>query len=175
MDSVLLTWALGALPTYFARYHMFSWNIPARENYAARPSWRIVTYLAKCIPIDRTGSPEHIDSVLAKLKFLLKQGEICTIFPEGTRSRTGRIEPLQAGYGIGKIVRDVPGCRVLCVYLRGKLQKGFSDFPARGDTLAIRMRLVTPRSLGNGLRAAKLHTMRIMETLKAMEDRHFQS
>lgn len=173
VDSIVILWALKSVPGYFLNYRLFSWNIPARENYCRKPAWRLVTYLNKCIPIDRKGSVEHIDGVLGKLSFLLGRGDLCLIFPEGTRSRSGRFDAQGAGYGIGKLVRSLPGCRVLCVYQRGASQEGYSDFPKRGEVFHIDMEVITPTSAFEGRRAVKDCAVQVLSTLERMEERYF--
>jgi 1-acyl-sn-glycerol-3-phosphate acyltransferase len=173
VDSVIILWAMASIPRYFLNYRLFAWNIPAIENFKSRLSWRIITYLSKCIAIDRSGDSEHIDEVLEKLRYLLRKGDLCMVFPEGTRSRTGQIDVENASYGIGRIIREIPNCDVLCVYLRGRKQENYSNFPAKGDTIDIEMELITPTTQSKGLRAVKDYSVQIISKLKQMEERHF--
>ncbi|RIL11646.1 MAG: hypothetical protein DCC75_01945 [Proteobacteria bacterium] len=172
VDSIIIQCALASAWRYLVDYRLLSWNIPAIENYHSKPLWRLITYLGKCIPIDRNGSADHTGSVLAKLKFLLSAGETITIFPEGTRSRTGRVNLDEPGYGIGKIIRSVPECEVLCIYLRGRNQTRHSTFPAKGDKMYMDMELVVPERNGRGLRGVRETSLKILSKIKAMEDKY---
>ena len=77
------------------------------------------------------------------------------IFPEGGRSRTGRVEPDSATYDVGRLIRSVPGCRVLCVYMRGEAQRAYSDIPARGERFRLSLCEIEPKSGHTGLRASR--------------------
>ncbi|MCB0330242.1 MAG: 1-acyl-sn-glycerol-3-phosphate acyltransferase [Bdellovibrionales bacterium] len=174
VDSVILLWAFRSIPQYCLDYRLFSWNIPAFENFSDRFSWRIITFLTKCIPIERKGTKSHIDSVLHKLTRLLNDGDVCTIFPEGTRSRTGRVELSNATYGVGSVLNNVKDCDVLCVYLRGDSQESYSNFPSKGESFNIEIELITPKSDNVGLRAVRDISMQILEKIKEMEERYFE-
>lgn len=173
IDSVIIMWSLASIPQYVRRYRMLSWNIPARENYCRRPTWRLITYLAKCIPVDRAGSREHLDSVLGTLSYLLHRGHACMIFPEGTRSRSGRLATDNVGYGVGKLIARTPQCRVLCVYQRGDHQQTYSDFPKKGEQFHVELALLKPQSVHTGLRAVRDYTTQVVSVLKDMEARYF--
>ena len=77
------------------------------------------------------------------------------MFPEGGRSRSGRIDPESIAQGVGRLIKEVGDCRVLCVYLRGDAQRTWSNLPGRGDTFTIATRLVEPRSALRGVRASR--------------------
>lgn len=175
IDSVVLMWALASIPHYCMRYRHLCWNLPAVENAQKRLSWRIVTYLAKCILIDRMSPPDEAAKVIQSVSALLHQGELVMIFPEGTRSRSGRIEPSSVQYGVGKIIQATPGCRVLCVYMRGKGQVTYSDFPRKNETFDLVLEIVTPTSVHTGMRGARDISVQIGQKLKAMEDHYFQT
>ncbi|RIL07782.1 MAG: hypothetical protein DCC75_09760, partial [Proteobacteria bacterium] len=119
IDSVIILWALASTYTYVCHYRLFCWNLPAVENTKKRISWRVITYLSKCILIDRLGDAQHTNFRLGQICSLLRNRDLFLLFPEGTRSRDGRINPQSVTYGIGKILQQVPECRVVCVYLRG--------------------------------------------------------
>jgi hypothetical protein len=175
VDSVLIAWALAPISFYVWNFRALPWNIPAIENYCRRPSWRLLTFLAKCIPIDRTGSRGHLNLVVDKLAYVLTRGHACLLFPEGTRSRSGRFDHQGVGYGVGKLIERIPGCRILCVYLRGQEQASYSDFPQKGDRLFVDMVVLNPERLGTGMRAIRTHSQAVAGCLRRMEERYYAS
>lgn len=175
IDSVLLLWAFGSPFYYISHFHTFAWNSPAVEHFSNSILKRIITYLGKCIPINRMGTEEHINSVLEKMVYLLNSGDRFMIFPEGMRSRTGRVEVEEVAYGVGKIASLVPEISVLCVYLRGDKQTTFSDIPSKGDCFDVSMRLIHPTTDKTGLRAHRDISQKIINTIKDLEDAYFAS
>lgn len=173
IDSALIGWALGGAFFYLRDFGALPWNLPAREHFAF--SWwaRVAVYLLKCIPIQRGGSREDIARVLTKLSWLLSRRDVGLVFPEGGRSRTGRVDVETAAYGVGRIVRGLPGCRVVCVYLRGNSQESWSDLPRRGDTFYAAVRSFEPKSDRSGLRASVDVANQIMRKLSEMERSYF--
>ncbi len=93
--------------------------------------------------------------MLERLAHLLRSGETVLMFPESGRSRSGRVDTEATADGVGRLIKEVEGCRVLCVYLRGDAQRTWSNLPARGDTFTIATRLVEPRTDLRGLRASR--------------------
>ena len=91
------------------------------------------------------------------------------VFPEGGRSRTGRVDTDRCTYGVGQMIRDYPGLRVLSVYLRGESQNTFSFFPARGETFSIRLEEVFPSTSQTGLSASRDLSLQIMNHLIRQE------
>jgi len=175
VDSIILIWALAHPGWYFFNYRRFPWNLPAVENFSTKLGWRIAAYLGKCLPIDRAGSAEHHDLILEKTRYLLRRGDTCMIFPEGTRSRTGQIEVENVTYGIGKIIKGVPDCAVLCVYMRGEKQDTYTDFPEPGDSFEVNMEMIFPSSEKKGLREIKDYSVQVISKLRVIEENYFHS
>lgn len=173
-DSLFLHWALASPARYLLDFRLFAWNVPAVENFKRGLLLRALTYLGKTVPIDRGGSPEHHREVLAKLAWLAAHGQICTIFPEGGRSRTGRVEPDRVTYGVGHILKELERPLVLCVYLRGERQTTWGYLPERGDELYVALELLEPTTTATGLRAARDLSRQVAERLKQMEERYFE-
>ncbi|HSD67878.1 MAG TPA: hypothetical protein VLF95_14315, partial [Vicinamibacteria bacterium] len=96
-------------------------------------------------------------------------GEAVLMFPEGGRSRTGRVDAGATADGVGRLVKDVEGCRVLCVYLRGDGQATWSNLPSAGETFTITTRLVEPTTRKAGLRASRDLATQIVGHLVEME------
>lgn len=174
IDSLILHLAFGSITWYFFHFNFFSWNLPAIENFKSKLIPRVITYLGKCIPIDRKGTQEHIELVLEQVRYLLRKKEVFLVFPEGGRSRSGRIELENTTYGIGKIIQDVENLKVLCVYMRGDNQLTYSYQPKNGDEFYIDMELITPQSDKKGLRATRDNSLQVMTKLKEMEDLYFK-
>lgn len=174
-DSLYLHYALNTFPGYFFNFRTFSWNTPARESFKSTNAMSLFTYLGKTIPIERQGTSEHHQRVLGKIKYLLSRGETCTIFPEGGRSRTGRVDVENVTYGVGTILKDLKDFQVLCIYMRADRQDTYSVIPSRGDMIQINMELIEPRTEQKGMRAARDISTQIIAKLKEMEDAYFAS
>lgn len=173
IDSFFVHWALCSPLDYVRDYRLFAWNVPASENFQRGVLLRLMSYLGKTVPIDRAGSPTHHRQVLGKLAYLLQRGDLVTIFPEGGRSRTGRVEVEQVAYGVGRILRQVPDALVVCVYQRGERQETFGFQPARGDELHVDFELLEPKTSASGLRASRDLSRQVIERIRDMEERYF--
>ena len=172
-DSIFLHHAFASVADYLRDFRRFSWNVPAIENFKKNPFLRAITYLGKTVPIDRHGDARHHKKVLDTIKYLVSSGEVCTIFPEGGRSRTGRIDPSKVTSGVGHVLKDLDRPQVLCTYLRGEKQKTWSFLPARGDTLHLYVELLEPVTAERGARASRDLSRQVIDKLKQMEDAHF--
>lgn len=173
IDSALIAWALAPPLWYVAHFAALPWNVPERTHFASTPIQRVLAYLFKCLPIVRGGSRDEVAETLARFAWLVSRGEAGLIFPEGGRSRSGRVEVESAAWGVGRIVKSVPGCRVLCVYLRGEKQAAYSDVPARGDRLHVSLSTLEPKSDHAGLRGSRDVARQIAARLSEMERAHF--
>jgi len=175
IDSALVAWALGSPPWFLTHYAALPWNVPERRNFAGSLASRILVYLMKCVPVTRGGARGEVAGVLGRLVHLLGRGEAVLVFPEGGRSRSGRVDVENATYGVGRVIGDLPECRVLCVYLRGEHQDGFSDLPARGERFHVRLAALRPTSEQKGMRRARDLSQQVVRTLAQLEQSHFQA
>jgi len=119
IDSALIAWALGSPGWFLAHYGALPWNVPERRNFGGSLASRLLVYLMKCVPVTRGGDRAEVAGALGRLVHLLGRGEAVLVFPEGGRSRSGRVDVENATYGVGRMIGDLPRCRVLCIYLRG--------------------------------------------------------
>ena len=175
VDSFVVAWALAPPWWYVLHYRSLQWNTPERENFARTRIMRAAIYVAKCIPVRRGGDRREVGQVLARITWLLSRGEAGLMFPEGGRSRSGRVDVEASTYGVGRIVRALPGLRVLCVYLRGDGQATWSDFPARGERFRVRVEELEPKSDHGGLRGSLEVSRQILAKLGDMEQEHFDA
>ncbi len=173
IDSLMISIALGSPWHFITRFRSLPWNTPAQENFAHTWWLRVLAYVMKCLPVRRGGDRRDIGHILACITHLVSQGDVALIFPEGGRSRSGRVNTEARTYGVGRIVRSLPGCRVLCVYLRGDRQVGYSKIPARGDRFHVELESFEPKSDQRGLRGSLDISDQILNRLAAMEQRHF--
>lgn len=173
IDSIIIEWALGGILWYWFNFKNFAWNIPAKENFKTNIYSRVITYLGKCIPIERKGTKEHIEYVMNQVQANLERGEAFLIFPEGTRSRTGKVEVEDITYGVGKIVQELGKVAVLCVYLRGDKQVTYSNFPEKDQSFYLKMELIWPTTKYDGVRGQKDLSLQIGKKLKELENEYF--
>jgi len=173
IDSLVVQWALTSLVQVWRSYRLFAWNVPELTNFYKKSWLRLGCYLGKCIPIVRGGDREQQNLVFEKLSYVLRQGELVMVFPEGSRSRTGRIDLENLAHGLGRMVKKIDHCRVLCVYIRGDRQDRKSVLPPAGQTFTVDMELIEPVSEQKGLRATQEIVLQIAHRLVDMEERYF--
>jgi hypothetical protein len=96
------------------------------------------------------------------------------IFPEGGRSRTGRVDKNNFSYGVGRFIKDVEDCKVMCIYLRGDKQRSYSIIPAWGDKFYAQVEVFKPAPVEEtGLRAQREYAAQIINRLAQMEEKYF--
>lgn len=169
LDSAVVAWALGSPGWYLRHFSSLPWNVPEWRNFGSSLVRRILVYLMRCIPITRGSNRAEVAAVLERVRHVLLLGDVVLIFPEGGRARSGRVEVENAAHGVGRIVGSVPGCRVLCLYVRGESQREMSDVPARGEIFHVKASLLEPRSSKRGVRASLEISRQIVEELSALE------
>ncbi len=173
IDSLVVQWALTSPGQVLRSYRLFAWNVPEWTNFSQKTSLRIICYLGKCIPIVRGGDRAQQKIAFEKLSYVLRRGELVMAFPEGSRSRTGRIDLENLAHGVGRMVKEIENCRVLCVYVRGDRQSQRSVLPPAGQTFSVDMELIEPTSEKKGLRATREIVLQIAHKLVDMEGRYF--
>jgi 1-acyl-sn-glycerol-3-phosphate acyltransferase len=173
VDSFLIAWALGNPLWFIVHFSALPWNVPERLNFASKSWQKAVVYVLKCVPIHRGGRRSEVADVLTRVAHLLRKHESVLIFPEGGRSRSGRVEVDSAATGVGRVIRSVPDCRVLCVYLRGEGQKEFSFVPERGDRFYAAVSELEPKTDASGLRGSRELVRQVVRRLAEMEMEYF--
>ena len=98
-QSMIDSWAIGVTAFYPRSWlwpHLLPWNAAAYENFF-RPWWLgVLSSLWKCIPV-REGRRDLV--ALKRMMEVMPRG-VMTLFPEGTRARTGDVGPARGGAGM---------------------------------------------------------------------------
>jgi hypothetical protein len=175
VDSAVIGWGLGSAVGHAVRYRGLPWNVPLQRRVESSWLWLTLAYVMKCVPVPRGGNRQAVVHVLERLAHLLRSGEVVLMFPEGGRSRSGRVDTDATADGVGRLIKEVEGCRVLCVYARGDAQRTWSNLPARGETFTIATRVVEPRTQLRGLRGTRDIATQVVQQLVDMEREHFQA
>lgn len=173
VDSIVQAVLLGSLWDYLKHPASLPWNLPEVKNFYHRWSWRVVCYLGRCIPVQRGASTEQSKLAQARMHYVLDRGDAIAIFPEGKRSRDGRVDDRDFSYGVGQLLNQIPDAKVLCVYLRGMRFGGFADFPKIGERFYLQLQMLTPQSASQGLRRARDLSAQVIARIKAMEADYF--
>lgn len=173
LDTVIIVWALAPLRRYLMQYSLFPWSVPEKANFSRTWFWKVASFLGKCVYVTRGGPRDEVKRTLGKIAYLLRSGELVSIFPEGGRSRTARVDTENFTYGVGQIILAVPETRVLCLYLRGRKQEGYTDYPHTGDEYFVELEMLRPTTTASGLRGARDLATQIIRKLAEMEGRYF--
>lgn len=175
IDSLVLTYGMFSLPGHFTLFRKIPWNLPESNNFQKKNIvLAVLCYVAKCIPITRGGDRDQMRSTLEKCGYLLDKGNCLMVFPEGGRSRTGRVDTEGFSYGVGRFVKEHPDCKVMCLYLRGDAQETYSLFPKWGEHFSLMMDILVPeRAQFNGVRAQRFYAEQIILKLARMEESYF--
>jgi 1-acyl-sn-glycerol-3-phosphate acyltransferase len=176
VDSVFIAFAMLPYWRSILNYRWFPWNLPEQRNFNRNLIDTAICYLMKCIPIARGGNREEMKLTLEKCDHLLTEGHAILVFPEGGRSRTGRIDGENFSYGVGRFVKNLDRIKIMCIYLRGDHQETYSSLPKPGDTFTMDVEVFEPRRLEyNGLKAQRDYAGQIIRQLSRMEERYFES
>jgi len=167
LDSMLLIWAFSNPLTYAFNYRTMCWNLPKASHVQESWLYRSVCYLGKCLLI--TADAKQSQQTMEQASYLLNSGQYVMVFPEGTRSKTGRINTENFIYGVGKLHVDSMPKELLCVYLRGKSQQSSSKMPIKSEQFHIQMQLVTITTTMTGRRAMRDVSTQMIEQLVKME------
>ena len=175
IDSVILLYAMMSIPRYLIRFDQMPWNVPELTNFNKNVFIRIVCYISKCLPVQRGGDRGEVTAILRKCAYILENGGNLMIFPEGTRARAGRVNTADFPYGTGRLFLKTPGCRVMCMYLRGDGQNTYSNFPRFGETFTMEVEECFPKTTLRGLRAQRDCATQIVGHIAEMEKKYFAS
>ncbi|AAO90693.1 lysophospholipid acyltransferase family protein [Coxiella burnetii] len=175
-DAFGIIWGLGSLWGYLRHFRRFPWNIPNAKFACANLFNRLMSYMGKMIPLKTEGGGSNAKTVLRRVTHLLKRGDFAMIFPEGTRSETGRLNMDDYGYGAGQILQAVPQAKVLLIYLRGEEDKMQRYLPQKGCQFYMKLKWFAPQTQTNqqGRQGIRELSKKIMEELCEMEKEYFQ-
>jgi hypothetical protein len=157
IDSVILNSYLSSVFGYYGLikndFRPFVWNLPAKENLELlknnHDGWLAKSFFyefGRIVPIERD-NPESSKKTLEQVvDMMLNDNHVFNIFPEAGRTRREEFskEDMTPGaskiiYDVYKKIKEVPN--VLCVYLRSKSQKGYSDLPQPGKITIVARKL----------------------------------
>lgn len=176
VDSVLISYGMASLSDHIVRFKRVPWNLPERDNFQKNLLLAVMCYLGKCMPVNRGGSREELQRLFDKCRYVLGWRQSLLIFPEGGRSRTGRVDRENFSYSVGRFLDESPGCRVMLIYLRGDGQETFGTLPRFGECFTMSVQVVDPGSAkGSGLRLQREYARRIVDRLAGMEEEYFAS
>lgn len=171
IDSLVVSYGMASLSDHIFRFRQIPWNLPERKNFQKNPFLAILCYLLKCLPVDRGGSREELQRLLEKCCRVLGWRQGLMIFPEGGRSRTGRVNRESFSYGVGRFVEERRDCRVMLVYLRGHGQESYGTIPRFNERFTMVVELFDPERVeGGGLRVQREYARRIVERLAELEE-----
>jgi len=94
MDPTTVGWAVAREIYYLGRKSLFK-----------PPFWSWFLPICNVLPIDRDG---HDIAGLRRIIKMLKEGHAVLLFPEGTRSDDGTIQPAEPGAGLVALKAGVP-------------------------------------------------------------------
>jgi 1-acyl-sn-glycerol-3-phosphate acyltransferase len=172
VDSLIQGVILNSMRGYLRNFSSLPWNLPESTNFEHSLTYRVICYLGKSIPVTRRASPEESRRTVSKMQYVLARGDNISVFPEGKRSRDGRVDDEDFSYGAGQLLANAPEAHVLCVYMRGMKFGGFAQFPQKGEKFYFQMALFEPKSELKGLRWVRDVSTQIVGQLKAMEDEY---
>lgn len=173
IDSMILTWALCPLGLSMQNFYRVPWHMPEFANFAKNIWLRAMCYLGKSIYIKRGGGAKDRRHSMDQIHWLLSNNHVFCLFPEGGRSRTGRVQADSATYSVGELVQQHPQAKVLCIYMRGDEQDTWGKWPEFGTALEADIRELTIGSFDEGRKGARDISLKIIQELIAMENEYF--
>ena len=175
IDSIILHWSLASSWQHFAFFKDLSWNVPDDANAHKNLLRTCVTWLGKCVYVNRKGNTEHHNHIINILLYILKTlKQPVQMFPEGGRNRYEFIQPDKAHYGVGRIVQKLDNCNILLIYMRSSKQKTYSDYPPKDSHFKFIFETFKPNTQQAGLGGQKKITLDIMQRLRELEKKFYE-
>lgn len=169
IDSMIIIWALLPWWRCFVFPRLMPWDVPEHSNFYTRFWLKGICFLGKCIPVMRRGPREKNAKAMAKIEHLLSIGQSLLIFPEGGRSRTGRLDVDGITYGAGALLLARPEAKLISIYCRGVTQEAYSNFPKAGEAFFLTVKVSDVQAERTGLRGARDIAAQITESLIELE------
>lgn len=138
----------------------------AKKELFRYPLFRNIITRLNSIPVDRGGlSAQSLRTVLN----LLKEGHAVTVFPEGTRTKTGRLGKARLGVGLMAITAGVP---VVPVYVSGTYHalRKFRMSVHFGKPIYPDKRILELRAAGRKREAYQSFSEKVMDEIRRLED-----
>lgn len=147
-DGWFLRWMLGGKV----------WIVADARSPFAKPWSRLLFALGRTIPVSQRHGLYANRNAFGRVASRLARGEPVLIFPEGTERTTEGVDVDQYSYLVGKLRRDRPGLRVLCLLMRGT-----------AECSSLSWKIAPPAPERTGLRAVRDLGRQINATLKELE------
>ena len=181
IDSVVLVLAFGSCLDYILNFRTMPWNFPKTTHMKKNIFYMLISYIGKCVFVELDDQNRSINQPMNIAKYLLNKGEYVMLFPEGHRGNCGKVDTQNFTYGAGKLIKEVPNIKVLCVYVRGNTQIEGSNFPNKYDKFYCKLKLIEPSNLkpqtiANNFSELKLIrdiSKNIIQILVEMEQEYF--
>lgn len=172
IDSMIITWAMCPILSAAGNFKRVPWHMPEFANFAKNLPLKIMCYLGKSIYVKRGGGSGDRRKSMDQVHWLLNENHTFCMFPEGGRSRTGRVEADSVTYSVGELIQLHPKARVLCVYMRGDAQQSWGKWPTLGDTIEADISELIFETPEAGRKGARDMSVKIIDELIKLESEY---
>jgi hypothetical protein len=169
IDSMIITWAICPPVASIVNFKRVPWHMPEFANFAKNFALKFMCYLGKSIFVKRGGGSKERRKSMDQIHWLLDNGHVFCMFPEGGRSRSGRVQTDSATYSVGEMIQQHPTAKVLTMYIRGDEQKTWGKWPKFGTTVEADIRELKIGEIEQGRKGARDISIRIIEDLIKLE------
>ncbi len=172
IDSMIITWAICPAIPSMLNFKRVPWHMPEFANFAKNFALKFMCYLGKSIFVKRGGGAKERRKSMDQIHWLLDNGHTFCMFPEGGRSRSGRVQTDSATYSVGELIQQHPNAKVLTMYIRGDAQKTWGKWPELGSTVEADIRELHIGEIEQGRKGARDISIRIIEDLIKLESEY---
>jgi len=169
IDSMIITWAICPMVFALQNFKRVPWHMPEFANFAKNFLLKAMCYLGKSIYVKRGGGAKERRKSMDQVHWLLNNGHTFCMFPEGGRSRSGRVQSDSATYSVGELIQQHPNAKILTMYIRGDAQKTWGKWPAFGSWIEADIRELKITEIESGRKGARDIAIRIIEELIKLE------
>lgn len=172
IDSMIITWTMCPILRSSTNFKRVPWHMPEFANFAKNLPLKIMCYLGKSIYVTRGGGSAERRKSMDQVHWLLNNNHTFCMFPEGGRSRTGRVQTDSVTYSVGELIQQHPNAQVLCVYMRGDAQQSWGKWPALGDVIEADISALAFATPAAGRKGARDMSVKIIDELIRLESEY---